>query len=590
MTAQRDSGAWRFAGFTLDLDRGALLTAGGAEVVLRPKSFALLRLFVESPGRLLDRDTILAAVWPGVVVGDEAITQCVREIRKAIGDEAQRVLRTVPKRGYVLTAEVVASEGGPSDARAGPVRMQRAGVVDYGWHRPALIAAGALFALVFAGGVWALWPSDRLPGKPAIAVLPFDNLGGDEATGRLAGGITEDLITDLARFRELDVIARNSTEAYKGKPVDVRQVGTDLGVGYVLEGSIQRTGDRVRISAQLIEAHGGAHVWASRWDRAAGDLFAVQDELAEAVASRIGGFSGSVANSERDAAKRKRPADLSAYELYLLGIERKHQFTPAAVEEAQRLFNQAIARDPKLARAYVGRAWTHLILVGFGPPYDFVANAKAAEADARAALALDPQDAEAHAALAEALFNLGRFDQSVAEYDRALQLNPSSADIAAFACMLANLGQPERAAASADRAFRLNPNYPAFYPYYLGPAYFLANRPTDAVRVIESLPAEQRNPFITTALAGSQAMLGRKESAGKAVAEVLAGDPTASIEKALATTWQLRRDQERRLFIGALAEAGLPRCSPASALADIDRSNRLPECDAERDRSVAARR
>ena len=458
----------------------------------------------------------------------------------------------------------------------------------HAWHRRALVAAAALFALVFAGGVWRLWPAGPPPEKAAIAVLPFDNYGGDEATGRLADGITEDVITDLARFRDLDVIARNSTEAYKGKPVDVRQVGKELGVAYVLEGSIQRTDDRVRLNAQLIDVRNGAHVWANRWDRPTGDVFAAQDELADQMANRIGGY-GSVAESDRAAAKRKRPDDLSAYELYLLGIEHKHRLDIGNVKEAQELFDQAIGKDPKLARAYVGRAWTHLILLTYGPPYDFLANAQAAEADARAAIALDPQDAEAHAVLAEAALSLGQYDHSTAEYERALQLNPSSADVAAFACMLMYLGQAERAATLADRALQLNPSYPAFYPYYLGPAYFLARRPGDAVRILASVPAEQRSPFIATALAGSYAMLGQQEQAAKAVAEVRAGDPTSSIERSLATSWQFSGEQERRLFDEALGRAGLPRCAPASDLAAVDPKSRLPECEAERAKLSATR-
>ena len=162
-----------------------------------------------------------------------------------------------------------------------------------------------------------------------IAVLPFDNLGGDEATGRLADGITEDIITDLARFRELDVIARNSTEAYKGKPVDVRQVGKELNVGYVLEGSIQRQGERVRVTAQLVDAGSGAHVWSERWDRPAEDVFAVQTEVAEAVAGAIGGGNSMAAMtaSAIAQARRRPPTKLTAYDHYLLAVDGKAKRT-----------------------------------------------------------------------------------------------------------------------------------------------------------------------------------------------------------------------------------------------------------------------
>src|SRR4051794_7363746 len=233
-------------------------------------------------------------------------------------------------------------------------------------RRFALPAAAALTAVVFAAGIWRLWPGEPPPKeKPSIAVLPFDNYGGDEATGRLADGLTEDVITDLAHFRDLDVIARNSVETYKGKPVDVRQVGKALDVGYVLEGSIQRQADRLRVTAQLIDAASDAHVWSERWDRPAQDVFAVQSEVAEAVAAKLGGYTGTIGAADRDAAKRKRPQDLSAYDLYLLGVEAKHRWTEEGVEEAVRLHKRSLAIDPGFARAWTGLAWAYHVLRGF---------------------------------------------------------------------------------------------------------------------------------------------------------------------------------------------------------------------------------
>jgi TolB-like protein len=215
---------------------------------------------------------------------------------------------------------------------------------------PAVVAM--LLALIFAAGAWHFWPAaPLLKERPGIAVLPFDNLGGDEAAGRLANGITEDIIADLARFREFDVIARNSTSVYKGRPVDVRQVGKDLNVGYVLEGSIQRQGEQIRATAQLVDATTGAHLWSERWDRPAGDVFAVQTEIAERIASRLGG-GGAVAQAERQAAARRaRPGNLTAYELYLLGAQASERATPEANAEAIRLHSRAVEVDPKLARA-----------------------------------------------------------------------------------------------------------------------------------------------------------------------------------------------------------------------------------------------
>jgi TolB-like protein/DNA-binding CsgD family transcriptional regulator len=200
-------------------------------------------------------------------------------------------------------------------------------------RRWGLPAAVGLFVAVLLGGIWHFWPTEPVLATPSIAVLPFENLGGDGTTGRLADGITEDVITDLARFRDLDVIARNSTEVYHGRPVDVRQVGKELGVGYVLEGSIQRQGERMRVTAQLIDAGDGAQVWVDRWERAAADLFQIQDEIAEKVAGTLGGALrfGQIARHEAERAKGRRPADLTAYDLYLLGVEAKAEFSRDAI-------------------------------------------------------------------------------------------------------------------------------------------------------------------------------------------------------------------------------------------------------------------
>ena len=169
-----------------------------------------------------------------------------------------------------------------------------------------LSAAAALLALILLSGVWYFWPVEPALAKPSIAVLPFDNLGGDEATARLAGGITEDIITDLARFRGVDVIARNSTAVYQGKPVDIREIGRELNVRYVLQGSVRREGDELRVTTQLIDAGSGAHVWSDSWDRPAGSVFAVQTEIAEHVANRLGPY-GVLSDADRAQVKRKRP-------------------------------------------------------------------------------------------------------------------------------------------------------------------------------------------------------------------------------------------------------------------------------------------
>jgi TolB-like protein len=197
-------------------------------------------------------------------------------------------------------------------------------------------AAAALIAALIAIGFWWLQPVEpALAAKPSIAVLPFDDIGGDETTGRFADGITEDIITDLARFREVDVIARNSTAVYEGKPVDVRQVGQDLKVRYVLEGSMQRQADQIRITAQLIDAGTGGHVWSDRWDRPVADLFKVHAEISGQVASRLLDTGGAIITAEHVAGRRARPGDLTAYEHFLQGREALHHDVAPLFENKQ---------------------------------------------------------------------------------------------------------------------------------------------------------------------------------------------------------------------------------------------------------------
>ena len=233
--------------------------------------------------------------------------------------------------------------------------------------------------------------------KPSIAVLPFDNYGGDEATGRLADGLTEDIITDLSRMSEIDVIARNSTEAYKGKSADVRQIGRDLNVRYVLEGSIQRQGERIRATAQLIDAQTGAHVWSERWDRPVQDVFAVQTEIADHILSQFEMSTGPIKSAELGVARRKRPQSLTAYELNLLGVEKQLSPTAESVAESIEILKQAVAADPGYARAWINLAWAHSMAANYGA--DWEASNRAAMEAAERAVALDPNDAEAHAVL-----------------------------------------------------------------------------------------------------------------------------------------------------------------------------------------------
>jgi TolB-like protein len=363
----------------------------------------------------------------------------------------------------------------------------------------------AVLALGATGAWYAIWqpaseptapviaaaaakPALPLPDKPLIAVLPFENLSGDPKQERLAGGLTEDVITDLSRFRELFVIARNSTEVYKGKPVDVRQVARELGVQYVLEGSLQVDGDQVRITAQLIDGTTGNHVWAERYERPLDDVFVVQDEVTKKIAGTLApSMSGVLTRAGRESARRKPPQSLQAYENYLLGIEHKHRFTPEDNQKALELLNKAVGLDPGFARAYVGLALAHGVAVENGWTTSYPSTLDAMLKALRKALALDPSDGQAHLTLALYYMYVGGFEQGLAETEKALSLNPNDADVLVIAAAIIPwFGRSERAAELADRAVRINPNYPDWYKLNLLLAYYYADQYDKALAATQS--------------------------------------------------------------------------------------------------------
>lgn len=355
---------------------------------------------------------------------------------------------------------------GDYGARAEPgSNSPRFALSKIGWKQPAMLAAALLLIIV---GSFA-WMKGRdsgssLPDKPSIAVLPFDNTGDDPKWERFADGITEDIITDLSHSKDLIVIARNSTEVYKGKPTDIRQVGRDLNVKYVLEGSIQSQSDRFRVTTQLIDAQSGGHVWSERYDRPVEDLFAVQNELTQRIAATIAGAEGAVAEAERSLLKRKPPASLTAFDTYLLGMEAKHKVTKESLTEAEALFRRAIELDPKLARAYYGLATVEMYRIDLGLAPSVEEALTKMMAAAEKSVDLDPNDGNTHLALGGAYAYRGKVEQSLAEYARAEALSPSDADLLlVIAWTLPGAGQSARAVSLAEKALKLNPHYPDWY-------------------------------------------------------------------------------------------------------------------------------
>ena len=443
------------------------------------------------------------------------------------------------------------------------------------WTRTAA-AAIVVLALV-GGGTWWFFQPASLGAKPSVAVLPFNNYG-DEASGRLADGLTEDIITDLARFPELDVVARNSTEVYKGKPVDARQVARALHVGFVLEGSIQRQDARVRVTAQLIDAQTGNHLWSDRWDRPAEDVFAVQTEIAEQVSNRLGGGVGLIQAAGRAAAKRKRPENLNAYDYYLLGTEKIEEITIADEQEAITLLNRAVELDPGLARAWVELYHAHAILAGFG--INSESEIRAAADVAERAVRLDPGDAEAHAVFGMSLSNKGDIARAKAELDTALRLAPGSSEVLTFYTgYAARFGEPERGAQMVDQVRRLDPNYPMWTSNFFGPAYFMAGRYEDALKMLERMPPDNYDMWRWVVLSSTLAALGRMDEANASVRETLKQYPDLTVESMINQAGLSTKERSR--FIETMPLAGFPACAKPEALAKLAKPVRLSECEAQ---------
>jgi adenylate cyclase len=519
-----------FEDFALDTERREL-RRGQAPVAIEPKVFDLLAFAIENRRRVVSRDDLIAHVWDGRIVSESALTRCIYGARSAIGDdgEAQRLIKTLPRKGLRFV---------------GPVReeQQPAEVAETG-ARPEKST-----------------PTLSLPDRPSVAVLPLDNLSGDKGQDYFCDGITDDIITELSRFSELFVIARNSSFQYKGKAVDVRQIGRELGIRYVLQGSIRREGGRVRISVQLADAMTGAHRWAERYDRQIEDVFAVQDEVARTIAAIL---AAHVNKAEIERTLNKPPAAWQAYDYYLQAVDAYLTFWPsysvAELYEVRRLLEQSLAIDPKYARAWARLGGTYIS--AWNAPLDRnhldPAALDRAHELARKAVQLDPNLPEAQAILAHVLGQRREHDAAVAAFERAMALNPNFMDWR-FARALVLAGEPERAIAAVERHMRVDPFYVPLAPGSLGLARYMLKQYSEALAPSRECAARAPNLRLGhLCLAAAYAQLGRIDEARIEAAEVLQIDPKWTIDKGSRLLPFKRPEDAEHMFDG-LRKAGLP--------------------------------
>ena len=396
-----------------------------------------------------------------------------------------------------------------------------------------------------------------LPEKPSIAILPFDNMSADPDQQFFAEGIAEDIITELSKFRSLFVIARNSSFAFKGQALEAKEIGRRLGVRYIVEGSVRRAGNRVRITAQLIDAVEDTHLWADRYDRDLADIFAVQDEVTRAIVTTI---EPTLADTERQRARRKPPESLDAWESYQRGLWHLFQVSPDEILTGLRFMEQAVQRDPQFALAHAGLAFSLYYYVLTGVSDNRQRDIERAYEEGKLAVTLDPADPFAHTALARTHTYRGQHDHAIAHCDRAISLNPSYA-MAHFGRghSLWMAGRPADALVSNAEAMRLSPHDPSMWAYMASRSIAL----TLLERYDEALDWARRalalhNTALHASIAEMAALghLGRMDEAAKAVARARGYWPDVSLDFIL-TSLPITDPRCRSLFEAGLRKAGL---------------------------------
>jgi TolB-like protein len=519
-----------FSDCVLDPERRELTRASKA-IGVGPQVFDLLVYLIQNRDRVVSKDRIIEDVWAGRIVSESTLTSHINAVRKAVGDngEDQRLIRTIPRKGFRFVGEV--TEVPASERDLG------------GASSPVLDAPLAV---------------PPLPIRPSIAVLPFQNLSGDPEQAYFADGVVEEIITALSRARWLFVIARNSSFTYQGRDVDVARVGEELGVGYVLEGSLRKAGDRIRITGQLIEASTGAHLWAERFEGRLEDIFELQDEIAARVA---GAIAPQVELAEIERAKKKPTANLNAYDCYLRGVAHMHRGTQESTDQALSLFQRSLELDPEFAAAHAMAAWSYFWRKVNGWTEDRDLETPEGIRLARRAAELGRDDAVALTRGGHALAHLaGDLDRGIALLDRAVFLNPNLASAWFLGGFLRTWhGECEDAIEHFERAMRLSPVDPELYRMQAGiaMAHLFAGRVEKASvwaeRSYSNLPSFL---MVVALIAVTRTLGGRHEDAGRAIDELRRLDPALRVSNV--TDWlPIRRPEHLSIFADGLRQAGL---------------------------------
>jgi TolB-like protein len=518
-----------FEDYTLDTDRREL-HRGADAVSITPQAFDLLDHLIRNRERVVSKDDLIGAVWNGRIVSDAALTTRLNVARCAIGDtgEEQRLIKTLPRKGFRFVGAVREEQPSVSGAKADIPMESRT-------------------------------PSLALPDKPSIAVLPFQNLSTDPEQEYFADGVVEDITMALSLFPWMFVIARNSSFTYKGRSVDIKQVGRELGVRYVLEGSVRKSGSRIRIAGQLIDAETGAHLWAERFDGTLENIFDLQDQVTTSV---VGAIAPMLQRQEIKRARHKPTENLGAYDYYLRGLASSRRWTQDANNEALELFGRAIQLDPGLACAYGMAAWCYIRRKVRHWMIDPVTESSEATRLAWKAVRLGSDDPVALCMGAYVLaFIAHEFDDAMAFVDRGLAINPNSAlawNLGAWIRIFR--GEGDLVFDYAARAMRLSPLDPSLYAVNGAVAYahFLAGDYDMASLSAEKSLRDNPDHLLTLCVsAASNALTGRFAPASKSIARVCERNSDLRISN-IEDLAPFRRAEDMARFVEGLRAAGLP--------------------------------
>ncbi|UCB54410.1 MAG: winged helix-turn-helix domain-containing protein [Thiotrichales bacterium] len=534
----------------------------GHEQKIEPKAMAVLACLAQNSGHVVTRDQIEETAWAGVVVGYDSLASAIIKLRKAFNDDSRkpRVIETVPKKGYRLIAPVCSAEGG--------ITPENVSLEDEPVAVPAMQNRRKLFALVLI--VLLAIPGlllfiDKSPEnrdiavvskpKPAIAVLPFKNLSNDTEQEYFSDGITADLITDLSKLSGLSVIARNSVFTYKNTDVDVREVGKELGVNYILEGSIRKAGNQVRISARLIDTSNSYNVWAERFDGTLDNVFGFQDEVTSKIISSL---EIRLTDKDRTRLAHKYSNSIEAYDMFLHGWQNLWLSSREGVLRARDDFRKAIDLDNSFARAYANLALTYIYdhMHGWSDESDQALQQAHVYADR--AIAIDPELPQVHWVKGFADIFSRDYQKALRQAERSIELDPNFADgYGLLGNILNYAGKPRQAALEMQKAMRLNPRHPFIYKVIYGEILF---NQRDYDNAIENFTlALDSNPEIEESrlwLAAALAHVGRVDDASWQLEQIRMAGSDLSLER-IERVVPFKDPEQRKHLIDGLYKAGL---------------------------------